>query len=202
MPVRFRSHLTQTMTTPRIILASASPRRRELLDQLGMDYQVWPAELEECPGADETPEAYVARIAQEKSAAVWQRSGADKPVLAADTEVELDGMIFGKPENYAHAREMLERLSGRTHRVLSGVSLRGVQGHATCLSISQVTFKPLSSDEIAAYWDSREPLGKAGAYAIQGHGARFISHLTGSYSGVVGLPLYETAELLTRWGLL
>lgn len=190
------------MTTPRLILASASPRRRELLEQLGICYRVWPADLDESPKPGESPDAYVQRIAAEKSEAIWQASGGGLPVLAADTEVELEGVIFGKPRDMAHGTEMLGRLSGREHRVLSGVSLRTTQGHGERLSISRVTFKSLTRDEIEKYWDSGEPLGKAGAYAIQGLGAIFISHLAGSYSGVMGLPLFETADLLAEWGLL
>ncbi len=190
------------MNAPCLILASASPRRRELLEQLGVTYQVNPADLEEIPASDESPEDYVQRIAAEKAEAVWQASGGRLPVLAADTEVELDGVIFGKPRDREHAVAMLQRLSGREHRVLSAVSLRTVQGMTLRLSISQVTFRPLEPAEILAYWASGEPCDKAGAYAIQGKGAIFIRHLAGSYSGVMGLPLFETADLLAASGLL
>lgn len=189
-------------SAPSLILASASPRRRELLEQLGIVYQVSPADLDEIPAPGESPEDYVQRIAAGKAEAVWQASGGRLPVLAADTEVELDGDIFGKPRNLKHACDMLSRLSGREHRVLSAVSLRTAQGHAMRLSVSRVTFRLLELDEIEAYWDSGEPSDKAGAYAIQGKGAMFIRHLAGSYSGVMGLPLFETAELLSAAGLM
>ncbi|MGI9211099.1 MAG: Maf family protein [Methylococcaceae bacterium] len=190
------------MNTPRLILASASPRRSELLHQLGISGQVWPADLDERPHPGESPEAYVRRIAREKAEAVWALARNGLPVLAADTEVELDGIIFGKPKDKAHAVDMLTALSGREHRVLSSVGVFTGQGWSERLSISRVTFKPLTAAEIETYWASGEPAGKAGAYAIQGRGAVFIRHLSGSYSGVMGLPLFETAELLAERGLL
>ena len=188
------------MPAPHIILASASPRRRELLDQIGVAHSIQPASIHECPEPGETPEAYVRRVAAEKSLAVWQSSPGIAPVLAADTEVELGGEIFGKPRDFAHAAEMLARLSGREHRVLSAVSLRAAGGHWEALSISRVAFRAIDPEEIAAYWASGEPRDKAGAYGIQGLGAVFIRHLAGSYSGVMGLPLFETAELLRQMG--
>lgn len=190
------------MNIPCLILASASPRRFELLKQIGISGQVWPAELDECPHPGESPEAYVLRIAREKAEAVWALAGNGIPVLAADTEVELDGVIFGKPKDKAHAVDMLTALSGREHRVLSSVGVYTGQGWSERLSISLVTFKSLTATEIDTYWASGEPAGKAGSYAIQGLGAVFIRHLSGSYSGVMGLPLFETAELLAERGLL
>jgi septum formation protein len=184
-----------------LILASASPRRRELLDQLGVAYEVLPAEITEIPAAGETPETYVRRIAAEKSLAVWRASGGRLPVLAADTEVELAGEVLGKPRDSGHAAEMLGRLANREHRVLSAVSLRYPEGHAEALSISTVSFRAIGRAEIEAYWATGEPRDKAGAYAIQGKGAVFVRHLAGSYSGVMGLPLFETAELLQRIGI-
>lgn len=191
------------MTHPhaRLILASASPRRRELLDQIGVAYHVHAADIPECPGPGETPEAYVQRVAADKSLAVWQMGGGACPVLAADTEVVLDGAILGKPQDQAHAAAMLASLAGREHQVLSAVSLRAGDEHWQALSVSTVAFRAISPEEIAAYWASGEPCGKAGAYAIQGLGAVFIRHLAGSYSGVMGLPVYETAQLLARIGL-
>ncbi len=186
--------------SPRLILASASPRRRELLDQIGVAHAVLPADIHECPEPGETPEAYVRRVAAEKSLAVWQASAGEPPVLAADTEVELDGEILGKPRDFDHAAAMLSRLSGREHRVLSAVSLRMGGQHWEALSISTVAFREIAPEEIAAYWASGEPRGKAGAYAIQGLGAVFVRHLSGSYSGVMGLPLHETAGLLSNIG--
>ncbi len=185
-------------TTPRLILASASPRRRELLDQLGICYTVRPADIVECPQAGEAPEAYVQRIAAEKSQTALNASDGALPVLAADTEVVLDGEIFGKPDGLAHASAMLSRLSGREHAVLSAVSLRQGHRHWTALNRSLVRFRALTTRDIAAYWATGEPLGKAGAYAIQGLGALFITRLAGSYSGVMGLPLFETADLLAQ----
>jgi septum formation protein len=184
---------------PRLILASASPRRRELLDQIGVAYDVRPADVHEEPMPGESPETYVRRVAADKSLAALADGG--RPVLAADTEVVLDGEIFGKPRDFAHAAEMLGRLSGREHRVLSAVSLRLGADHWEALCVSTVAFRVLTAAEIAAYWASGEPAGKAGAYAVQGRGAAFIRHLSGSYSGVMGLPLFETAELLARVGI-
>jgi septum formation protein len=184
-----------------IVLASASPRRRELLEQLGIRYTVLPADIPENPEPGEAPEAYVRRIAAEKSLAALKRGDSALPVLAADTEVVLDEEIFGKPSDEEHAAAMLTRLSGREHHVLSAVSLRAGDRHWEALSVSQVRFRTLTPADIAAYWATGEPQGKAGAYAIQGVGALFITHLTGSYSGVMGLPLAETGELLARIGL-
>ena len=193
--------MAQPMQTPDLILASASPRRRELLAQLGIHCKVVPAGIPEQHLAGETPEAYVQRIAAEKSLSVQSLSENQLPVLAADTEVVLDGRIFGKPENQAHAAEMLGRLSGREHTVFSAVSLRQGGSHWTALSESTVLFRTITADEMAAYWLTGEPCDKAGAYAIQGLGAVFVERLVGSFSGVMGLPLHETAELLGRINL-
>jgi septum formation protein len=184
-----------------LILASASPRRRELLDQLGVRYEVLPADIHEAPRPGETPEDYVRRVAAEKSLEAQRLSESRLPVLAADTEVVLDGDGLGKPRNFEHAREMLVRLSGREHRVLSAVSLRMGESHWEALSLSTVAFRDISLKEIEAYWATGEPRDKAGAYAVQGKGAVFIRHLSGSYSGVMGLPLFETAGLLKQVGL-
>jgi septum formation protein len=190
-----------TLPQARLILASASPRRRELLDQIGVAYQVQVADIPECPEPGETPEAYVHRVAADKSLAVWQASGGISPVLAADTEVVLDGAILGKPRDQSHAAALLASLADREHRVLSAVSLRAGTEHWQALSASTVAFRAISPEAIAAYWASGEPRDKAGAYAIQGLGAVFVRHLSGSYSGVMGLPLFETAQLLARIGL-
>lgn len=187
---------------PSLILASASPRRRALLDQLGVGYLVRPADIAESPQAGEAPAAYVRRIAAEKSLAALGRESSDRlPVLAADTEVALDDEIFGKPADEAHAIAMLSRLSGREHTVLSAVSLRTHEQHWAALNISRVRFRELSRDEMAAYWATGEPRDKAGAYAIQGLGALFVTQLIGSHSGVMGLPLQETGELLAHLGI-
>lgn len=185
-----------------IILASVSPRRRELLEQIGIAYQTRAVQADETPRSDETPELYVRRVAAEKSLLGVELCGDRLPVLSADTEVVLDGQVLGKPRDFEHAAEMLGRLSGRAHRVLSAVSLRhGTQHHWQALSVSIVTFREIGTDEIAAYWASGEPADKAGGYAIQGLGAAFVKHLAGSFSGVMGLPLYETAQLLRQAGI-
>ena len=189
------------MDLPSIVLASASPRRRELLAQIGVSFKVLAVEADETPQPGETPEDYVRRVAAEKSALGLAASPFGSPVLGADTEVVADGEVFGKPRDFRHARAMLRRLSGRTHEVYSSVSLRHGERHWQALSISQVSFRPISLAEIEAYWASGEPQGKAGAYAIQGLGAVFIERLEGSYSGVMGLPLFETAGLLREAGI-
>ena len=196
-----------------LYLASKSPRRRELLKQLGVPFDE--LHLREAPGrvrdivemaADGEPAThYVERIARTKAAVGWmrmeQRRLTMRPVLGADTEVVLDGEIFGKPHDAAHAREMLARLSGRTHDVLTGVALKHGDDVAFALSTSRVTFARLSDEEIARYADSGEALDKAGAYAIQGRAAAYVTRLDGSYSGVMGLPLHETAVLLAKAGI-
>jgi septum formation protein len=185
----------------RIILASASPRRRELLDQIGIAYDIHPVDIDESPHPDEAPADYVCRIAAEKSAACHaQAAPIDLPVLAADTAVVLNGRIMGKPKDKEDALAMLRRLSGQTHQVYSAVSLRGNE-HGEALSVTEVTFRTLSEREIAAYWATSEPADKAGSYAIQGLGSVFVQSIQGSFSGVVGLPLFETAELLLQQGI-
>jgi len=184
-----------------LILASASPRRQALLQQVGITFRQQVAEIDETPLDNEVAERYVVRLALEKARAVRQHSGDEGlPVLGADTVVVVDGQLFGKPEGPAHAREMLQLLSGREHQVMSAVAL--VRGReAVRLSVSRVWFRPLSGIEIDAYWRTGEPQDKAGAYAIQGVGALFIEQLEGSYTGVMGLPLYETGQLLQEFGI-
>lgn len=186
--------------TVRIILASASPRRRELLDQIKVAYRVHPVDLDETPLPNETPLDYVQRLAAEKSAACIAQLGDGLPVLAADTAVVLGDLIMGKPKDRDDAFTMLRQLSGKMHRVYSAISLRGRE-HGQAVSITEVTFRSLTEDEIAAYWQSGEPADKAGSYAIQGLGGMFVESISGSFSGVVGLPLFETAELLSRQGI-
>lgn len=186
--------------TVQIILASASPRRRELLDQIKVTYRVNPLDLDETPLPNETPLDYVQRLAAEKSAACVAQLGDSLPILAADTAVVLDGLIMGKPKDRDDAFSMLRQLSGKIHRVYSAVSLRGRE-HGQAVSITEVRFRPLAESEIAAYWQSGEPADKAGSYAIQGLGGVFVESISGSFSGVVGLPLFETAELLSRQGI-
>jgi septum formation protein len=189
-----------------LVLASASPRRKELLDQLGVRYLVHPVDIDELPKQREEPLAYVVRIAAEKAAACLAELEPSLPILAADTSVVVDGQILGKPENKEHAIAMLNLLSGNIHRVYSAVSVResGMKNdsrHMQAVSMTDVTFRTISQKEIQAYWQTGEPEGKAGAYAIQGLGGIFVASIRGSYSGVVGLPLFETAELLSKQGI-
>jgi septum formation protein len=185
-----------------VYLASASPRRCELLKQIGVRFEVRPAHINEEPLSDEAPEAYVVRLAAAKAEAVWATVRAQpQPVVAADTAVVLDGTILGKPGDAAEAVDMLERLSGRTHRVLTAVALRDGAGLETRLSASEVRFRATTHPERLAYCATGEPFDKAGGYGIQGQAAVFVEEVRGSYSGVVGLPLFETAALLARAGL-
>jgi septum formation protein len=186
-----------------VYLASASPRRSELLRQIGVPFEVRPAQIAETPAVDERADALVLRLAAEKADAVWRRVPMDerRPVLGADTAVVLDDRVLGKPADAAEAESMLAALSGRTHRVLTAVALRYGDEAQTLLSSSEVRFRATTRDERAAYCRSGEPLDKAGGYGIQGRAAVFVEHLAGSYSGVVGLPLFETAALLARCGV-
>jgi septum formation protein len=181
-------------------LASASPRRRQLLDLIGVPHVVTPADIDETPQPGERADRYVVRLAREKAAAVWA-TRRDLPVLGSDTTVVIDQDILGKPESEADATAMLTRLSGRTHVVHTGIALFADTGEYFGLSSTQVQFAHLTPDQIRAYWASGEPQGKAGAYAIQGLGAVFVSSISGSYTGVMGLPLYETAEMLHAAGI-
>lgn len=187
---------------PLLILASASPRRSALLTQLGIPHRVMPVDIDESALTAEGPAAYVQRLAAAKAECLWsQLSSSDRmPVLGADTSVAAGGRILGKPRDADDCTDMLRSLSGRTHQVLTAVALHWEHGREVRLSVSDVTFRRLDDAEIAAYWASGEPADKAGAYAIQGRAAAFIERITGSYSGIVGLPLFETAELLTRVG--
>jgi septum formation protein len=183
-----------------IILASASPRRKELLDQIKVIYKVYPVDLDETPLPNEAPLDYVQRLAAEKSAACKAQLNTEIPVLAADTAVCWEGVIMGKPKNQADCLAMLTQLSGKTHQVYSAISLRGRE-HTQAVSITEVTFRCLTEREILDYWHSGEPVDKAGSYAIQGIGGVFVESIKGSFSGVVGLPLFETAELLSKQGI-
>jgi septum formation protein len=182
-----------------IYLASRSPRRRELLEQIGVGHIVLDVEADESWDGREPPRAHVVRLALEKARLGWGqvRESRPLPVLAADTAVVLDDAILGKAEQDHEAVAMLKRLSGRSHWVFSGVALIDLQGEErVAVNMSRVVFRALTAGEIRAYCDTREPLGKAGGYAIQGRAAAFIERLEGSYSSVMGLPLYETATLL------
>ena len=187
-----------------IILASASPRRSQLLSQIGIRHEPFPVDLDERPQTGERPSHYVMRIAHDKAKAAAAALGAraNRPVLAADTAVVLGDRIFGKPVDEAHGIAMLMALGGRTHEVLTAVVLQWDGERKAVLQQSQVTFRALDADQCRHYWATGEAAGKAGAYAIQGCGAVFIERLEGSFSGVMGLPLFETAVLLEAAGVL
>lgn len=192
--------MVEQTRTPVLRLASASPRRRQLLELIGVPHVVTPADIDETPRVAEPADEYVVRLALEKADAIWQRH-TDLPVLAADTTVVVDGEILGKPESVVDARHMLGKLSGRAHVVHTGIALRTGRGTRSTLSSTHVSFAALTPAAIEAYWASGEPAGKAGAYAIQGLGAVFVNRVDGSYTGVMGLPLFETAQLLREAGI-
>jgi len=182
-----------------LILASASPRRRELLEQMGLRFRVQPVDLEETPREGEAPDLYVLRMAREKALACQRlAANADALVLGADTSVVLDGAIMGKPCDREDARAMLQRLSGHVHEVMSGVALAGPTAVRERVVTTRVVFRRLADEEIEAYLNSGEPFDKAGGYGIQGRGGIFVTFLSGSYSAVVGLPLDATADLLAQ----
>ena len=197
---------------PSVYLASKSPRRQELLRQLGVEFDELllreapgrKRDVVEAPRKDEPPLDYVRRVARLKASVGWhrmvRRGLAAKPVLGADTEVVLEGKALGKPDDAAAAIAMLSALSGRTHEVLTAVAVRWDAQLAQAVSTSRVTFRELPRNEIERYVATGEPFDKAGGYAIQGKAAAFVQHLEGSYSGVMGLPLFETAEILARIG--
>lgn len=184
-------------------LASKSPRRRELLLRHGFDFGLVDLDIPEYPAPGESPEDYVRRVAREKAGAGLLRvvGQADAVVLGADTEVVLDDRIFGKPADADEAAAMLRMLSGRTHRVISSVALVSAAREAQATSVTDVAFAPLDEARIAEYLASGEWRGKAGAYAIQGRAEAFVAHLSGSYSGVMGLPMFETVALLREFGV-
>ncbi|MEI7495289.1 MAG: Maf family protein [Betaproteobacteria bacterium] len=193
-----------------VYLASQSPRRKQLLEQLGVKFKLLlpdaseDAEALEVVRPNEKPRTYVQRVTALKLEAALQRLKnrglALAPVLCSDTTVAIGNTIFGKPDNAEHAKEMLKQLSGQTHRVLTAVSIGTMRKQSRALSISQVRFADLSKQDIDRYVASQEPLGKAGSYAIQGKAAAFISHISGNYSGIMGLPMFETAHLLREFG--
>lgn len=186
-----------------LYLASQSPRRRQLLEQVAIRFDTVDVEVPEIRAPGEPPADYVSRVAREKAGAgLLKLAGVvDAVVLGADTEVVLGDEVFGKPVDAAHAADMLRRLSGRAHQAISAVWCVSAGREERALSVSEVVFAPLSESAIAAYVASGEPIGRAGAYAIQGRAAAFISRLAGSYSGVMGLPLFETVELLRGYGI-
>ncbi|MDR1854690.1 MAG: Maf family nucleotide pyrophosphatase [Azoarcus sp.] len=198
---------------PRIYLASTSPRRRELLRQIGVNFDVIvfrsgergvDADVDETPEADEAPDRYVERLALAKAAAgvrrLFWRKLPRLPVLAADTAIELDGVIVGKPVDAAAASEILQKLAGRSHRVLTAIAVSDGERTRSRISASEVRLRPLTDESIRRYVATGEPLDKAGAYGIQGQAAVFVEEIRGSYSGIMGLPLFETAALLEVFG--
>ncbi len=197
----------------KIYLASKSPRRRELLRQIGVSFEILllrdagarQADISEAVLPGEAPADYVRRVTNDKAQAAWNmmlmRKLPIRPVLAADTTVVLDGVIYGKPATRAEAHAMLSALSGRTHQVLTSIAVHFHDQHFERTQISDVTFCQLSSARINLYCDSQEPYDKAGGYGIQGSAAQFISHISGSYSSIMGLPLFETAQLLAETGI-
>ena len=188
----------------KLILASGSPRRRELLQQIGVEFQVHPVDMDESMRPGEGVLEHVQRLAIEKARLGYQQvsaRGTDPAVLAADTVVEVDGEVLGKPADNRQAAAFLARLSAKKHKVHTAVALVTGNNEFTAVSSSEVEFAELSENQISAYVETGEPLDKAGAYAIQGLAAQFIVKLTGSYSGVMGLPLYETAKIFSACGV-
>jgi len=192
------SVLPTSSAKPLIYLASASPRRSALLTQIGVAHRVAPVSVDESVAGAEAPEKYVTRLAALKADTLWDRLAEHErlPVLGSDTTVVVDRTILGKPVDESDCLRMLQLLSGRTHQVHTAVAVRSARGSEVRLSISDVTFRTVAEAEMRAYWRSGEPVDKAGGYAIQGRGAVFVRHIAGSYSGIMGLPLFETAELL------
>ncbi len=189
------------MTPDRIVLASSSPRRRQLLAAAGFDFDVEPADIDESLRRGEDAATYVQRLAREKAQAVAARIS-DRPILGADTVVALDGDTLGKPANGDEARHMLRRLSGRAHSVLTGVALEWRERREVRVERTMVWMVEISEAEIAWYVESGEPMDKAGAYAVQGRASRFIKRIEGSYTNVVGLPVAAVTQLLRDAGLL
>jgi len=186
-----------------MILASSSPRRRELLKQLEVTFKVAPADIDESIDEGETPTNYVLRMSREKALAGLAQNGGEIPALGSDTIVVLNDKILGKPESHTEAASMLMRLSGQTHHVYSAVALALQPDRIlNALNVTAVSFGKMPMDWIKQYCQSDEPMDKAGAYAVQGGAGQYISRIDGSYSGVMGLPLYETAEILRQAGLL
>ncbi|VAW62427.1 Septum formation protein Maf [hydrothermal vent metagenome] len=190
----------ETFREPQITLASASPRRRELLRQIQVFYEVLPVDIDESHQPGETAEQYVNRLAVQKARAGFDRAPW-RPALGSDTIVVAGQQILGKPQNRQMAEDMLMLLSGNTHQVMTAVAIVSAENEYCALNISEVEFTALNSEQIALYCQTDEPLDKAGAYGIQGLAAQFIKNINGSYSGIMGLPLFETAELLKRAGV-
>ncbi|MDP6652907.1 MAG: Maf family protein [Gammaproteobacteria bacterium] len=191
------------MSTSQLILASASTRRQQLLTQLGVGFKIAAQHIDETKRPEETPADYVCRMAVEKAQSALHTLATEDAsvVLAADTIVLCEGEVLGKPANKAAALGMLSMLSAKSHRALSAVAVANHQRESLLYSDTLVEFRRIDTTEAARYWDTGEPAGKAGSYAIQGFGAAFVKSISGSYSGVMGLPLYETAQLLAGFGV-
>ena len=189
------------MTAPRIILASQSPRRRELLSLVGIPHEVRPADVDETLRDGESPDAYCERLAREKALAVAAAAGGGAVVIGSDTTVVVDGLVLGKPDDEADARRMLRLLSGRSHVVMTGVAVARDGRVESGVEEVRVTFRSLDDDEIDAYVRTREPMDKAGAYGIQGYGATIVSRVEGDYFAVMGLALVRLVRLLARVGV-
>lgn len=190
----------------KICLASASPRRQELLRQIGVEFEVFIPEIKEAVMEGERPKDYALRIARDKARVAWQQRAVKGmltlPILGADTcVVAEDGSILGKPRDHKHAQKILKKLAGSKHKVMTAIVLKMQEEEYNALSVSQVTLEKLSSAEIERYCLTGEPADKAGAYGIQGRAAAFISHIEGSYSGIMGLPLYELVQGFKHFGL-
>ncbi|MCW8935243.1 MAG: Maf family nucleotide pyrophosphatase [Gammaproteobacteria bacterium] len=191
---------TDISPSPLITLASASPRRRELLEQIQVSYSVYPANIDETHIEGESALQFVQRLALEKARCVY-RKFPERPALGADTIVVINQQILGKPDNQDHAKRMLKMLSGQTHQVMTAVAICDGEAEHLQVCTSEVEFAQLNDKQVEAYCSTGEPIGKAGAYAIQGVAAQFIKNIKGSYSSIMGLPLYETAELLKLSGI-
>ena len=188
------------MTTPRVILASQSPRRRELLTLVGIAHEVQPADIDEAYWPGEEPAAHAERLAREK-AAVVARTAPDAIVIGSDTIVVVDGDVLGKPLDEAHAAEMLTRLSGRSHTVMTAVAVQWRGDERSAVEVAGVTFHSLSASDISAYIATREPMDKAGAYGIQGFGATNVARVDGDYFAVMGLPLQLVVRMMASMGI-
>ncbi len=187
------------MSYPVIALASSSPRRRELLAQLGVSFSLVKADIDESVQPAEAPAHYVQRLAEQKARAGLSRLSQPMPVMGADTIVVAEGQILGKPADFAEFNRTMQLLSGRCHQVMTAVALLDDKRCLSALVSTEVCFRPLSAEDISRYWQSGEPQDKAGGYGIQGLGGRFVQRINGSYSSVVGLPLCETEQLLQNW---
>jgi septum formation protein len=190
--------------TKKLVLASASPRRKALLQQMGVEFEVQPVDMDESMQPGEDVLEHVQRLAIEKARLGFRQAvvpANDRAVLAADTVVEVDGEVLGKPENAGQAAAFLARLSGKKHKVHTAVAIVTANRELTALNSSEVEFAQLTDSQINAYVETGEPMDKAGGYAIQGLAARFVINLNGSFSGVMGLPIYETANLLSACGV-